>query len=62
MACPNFFCDECLLCCPNVIANDYPEYGFPNVECEECAASYGCVCCDYFNQETEVCEYELLLV
>lgn len=40
--------------CPNALADDYPEYGYEHVTCEECAYYKGCTDCVFYG--TDICE------
>ena len=40
--------------CPNALADDYPEYGYKHVTCEECVYYKGCTDCVFYG--TDMCE------
>lgn len=42
--------------CPNAMADDYPEYGYVHVTCEECGYNKGCEDCCFF--DTPICGKE----
>ncbi len=35
--------------CPNALAEEYPEYGYEKVSCEECGFYKGCNDCIFFD-------------
>ena len=37
--------------CPNAQANDYPEYGYEHISCEECPDYKGCEDCAWNGRE-----------
>lgn len=39
--------------CPNALANEYPEYGYVHVTCEECGYYKGCTDCAFYG--TDMC-------
>lgn len=53
MRCMNFCCVTCVNgSCPDALANEYPEYGYEHVVCEECGY-YNCTDCDFYG--TDMC-------
>ena len=40
--------------CPNALADDYPEYGYEHVTCEECGHFKGCTDCAFYG--THLCD------
>ena len=42
--------------CPNILANEYPEYGYEGCTCEECGYYKGCKDC--FVDSLEYCNAE----
>lgn len=46
MKCMNYVGVTCVNgSCPNALANEYPEYGYEHVTCEECGYYEGCTDC-----------------
>lgn len=55
MRCMNYCCLKCVDgSCPNALANEYPEYGYEHVTCEECFYYKGCSGCDLYG--TNMCD------
>ena len=55
LRCPNYCGITCINgYCPNVLAREYPEYGYKYCFCDECGFYKGCKDC-YFVDEPEYC-------
>lgn len=37
--------------CPETLANEYPEYGYSHISCEECRSNKSCKDCLFENEE-----------
>lgn len=53
MRCVNYVGATCANGCPDVLANEYPEYGYEHCTCEECVYYKGCNDCALYG--TEMC-------
>lgn len=55
MRCPNYTGVTCVNGnCPNALANEFPEYGYKHLTCEECGYYKGCDdCC--FSDSGQCC-------
>ena len=53
MRCVNYVGATCVNSCPDVLANEYPEYGYEHCTCEECGYYKGCNDCALYG--TEMC-------
>ena len=50
--CIRFYGSVCFTdSCPNMIADKYPQYGFPNINCSDCEYNKGCEECQFYNYE-----------
>ncbi len=37
--------------CPNILADDYPEYDYERVSCDECGFNNGCEDCAFYDDD-----------
>lgn len=52
MTCPNYCGITCVNGqCPEALANEYPEYGYPHISCEECRRNKSCQDCCFEDEE-----------
>lgn len=56
MRCPNYTGVACVNGnCPNALADEFPEYGYQHLTCEECGCYKGCDdCCFSYNGKCRI--------